>query len=318
MLKKTVSIVNHVKLLDFVQSLDKRSSDIKGRLGPTLKALWRSKSKRSNQVINKEIDFEKLRISFPQFKEVINYIQLQANVSRKYDRPFKLSPILLLGEAGLGKTLFASQCASLLELPYFELSLTTVTANFALSGTSLQWGEGSPGFIIKSLAESKKANPIILLDEIDKAGGDSRYSVISVFFSLLEYHTASRFKDEAIPLELDASNVIWIATANDASKINQPILSRMKVFNIKQPSAEEMPGVIDSIYTTLLKRHALETYLNPSLDKDLMQKFFEQTPREVTIALDEAMMKAFLDGRDNIIETDIIKPKQEVHRVGFL
>jgi ATP-dependent Lon protease len=304
--------------MDFVKSLDKRSSDIKGRLGPTLKSLWKSRSRRPNKVITKEIDFEKLRVSFPQFNEVINYIQLQADVSRTYDRPFKLSPMLLLGEAGLGKTLFASQCADFLKLPYFELSLTTVTANFALSGGSLQWGEGSPGFIIKSLAESKTANPIFLLDEIDKAGGDSRYSVISVFFSLLEYHTASRFKDEAIPLELDASNVIWIATANEASKISQPILSRMKVFHIKQPPPEEMPGVIDSIYSTLLKRLSLESYLSPKLDDTVMERLFHQTPREVTIALDEAMMKAFLDQRENVIVSDITQLKQEVHRVGFL
>jgi ATP-dependent Lon protease len=318
MLKKTVSIVNHAKLREYVESLEKRSADIKGRLAPTLKALWKSKSKKANQVIRKEIDFEKVRVAFPHFKEVINYIQLQANVSRKFGRPFKLSPMLFLGEAGLGKTLFASQLADLLKLPYFEMSLTTVTANFALSGTSLQWGEGSPGFIIKSLAESKTANPIILLDEIDKAGGSTQYSVISVFFSLLEYHTASRFKDEAIPLELDASNVNWVATANEVSRISQPILSRMKVFQIEQPPPQEMPGVIDSIYNALLKRHSLETYLSPKLDATVLEQLFHQTPRAVTIALDEAMMKAFLDGRENILETDITKPKQEVHRAGFL
>lgn len=316
MLKKTVSLVNHDKLVTYVKALDKRSSDVKSRLGPTLKGLWNDR--RPNRVIRDEIDFEKLRISFPQFNEVTNYLQLQVQVSKKFKRPFRLTPVLLLGDAGLGKTLFASEVAKLLKLPYFEMSLATVTANFALSGGSLQWGEGSPGFIIKSLSESKTANPIILLDEIDKAGGDSRYCVISVFFSLLEYHTASRFKDEAIPLELDASNVNWIATANEVSRISQPILSRMKVFHIKQPPPEEMPGVIASIYTTLLKRHSLESYLSPKLDDDVMKKLFYKTPREVTIALDEAMMKTFLDQRENVIESDITQRKQEVNRVGFL
>lgn len=316
MSKKTVSLVNHDKLVTYVKALDKRSSDIKSRLGPILKGLWNDR--RPNRVIRDEIDFEKLRISFPQFNEVTNYLQLQVQISQKFKRPFRLTPILLLGDAGLGKTLFASEVAKLLKLPYFELSLATVTANFALSGTSLQWGEGSPGFIIKSLSESKTANPIILIDEIDKAGGDSRYSVISAFYTLLEPHTANRFKDEAIPLELDASHVIWIATANESSRINAPILSRMKVSHIKQPLPSEMSGVIDSIYASLLKTHSLESFLNPFLEEEVKQELVYLSPREVRISLEEAMMKAFLDSRDRVIENDIPQLEREVHRVGFL
>lgn len=316
MSKKTVPIVNHNKLVELVKSHDRRASDIKSRLAPVLKGLW--KSRRPNKVISTEIDFEELRVSFPQFKEVINYIQLQANVSRKFNRPFKLSPILLLGDAGLGKTLFVSEAAKLLHLPYFEMSLATVTAGFALSGTSLQWGEGSPGFIIKALAESKTANPIILIDEIDKAGGDTRYSVISSFYTLLEPHTSSRFKDEAIPLELDASNVSWIATANESSSINGPILSRMKFFHIKQPLPTEMLGVIDSIYSMLLKHNSLESFLTASLEGEVKQHLAYLSPREVRLSLEEAMMKAFLDQRDRVCVDDLPSIKQEVQRVGFL
>lgn len=316
MSKKTVPIVNHDKLVEFVKSQEKRTSDIKSRLALALKGLW--KSRRPNKVISTEIDFDTLRASFPQFKEVINYIQLQVNVSWKFNRPFKLAPILLLGDAGLGKTLFASETAKLLKLPYFEMSLATVTAGFALSGTSLQWGEGSPGFIIKSLAASKTANPIILIDEIDKAAGDTRYSVISSFYTLLEPHTASRFKDEAIPLELDASNVIWIATANESITINGPILSRMKLFHIKQPLPTEMLGVIDSIYSMLLKHNSLESFLSASLEDEVKQQLAYLSPREVRLSLDEAMMKAFLDQRDWVCIDDLPKNNQEVSRVGFL
>lgn len=316
MSKKTVTIVTHDKLVEFVKSLDKRSSDIKSKLAPVLKGLW--KSKRPNKVIRNNIDFEALRISFPQFKQVIDYIQLQVNVSRKFNRPFKLSPILLLGDAGLGKTMFVSEVAKLLKLPYFEMSLATVTANFALSGGSLQWGEGSPGFIIKSLSESKTANPIILIDEIDKAGGDPRYSVISSFYSLLEPHTANRFKDEAIPLELDASNVSWIATANESTNINGPILSRMKYFQIKQPLPSEMLGVIDSIYSMLLKHNSLESFLSASLDDEVKQQLVYLSPREVRLSLDEAMMKALIDQRNCVCIDDLSGIKEEVRRVGFL
>lgn len=316
--KKTIQIVNHDKLVELVKSHDRTSSEIKSRLAPVLKGLWDSSSRRPNKVIRNEIDFQALRVSFPQFKGVIDYIQLQASVSKKFNRPFKLAPILLLGDAGLGKTMFVSEAARVLKLQYFELSLATATAGFALSGTSLQWGGGSPGFIIKSLAESKIANPIILVDEIDKAGGDTRYSVISSFYSLLEPHTATRFKDEAIPLELDASNVIWIATANESSTINGPILSRMKLFHIKQPLPTEMLGVIDSIYTMLLKHNSLESFLTAYLEDEVKQQLAYLSPREVRLSLDEAMMKAFLDQRDRVCVDDLPSIKQEVQRAGFL
>jgi len=226
MSEKIVSIVDHDRLVTVVESFKRKSGDVKGRVYEVLKNLW--DSDRPHPSITTEIDFELLKLTFPQFKDVIRYYQMQVAVSMKLKRPFHAVPILLLGDAGLGKTYFASELARLLQLPYFEISLATATANFAISGGNVQWSEGKPGFIIESLSQSKVANPIILIDELDKVDTGGKYDPMTPFYSLLEPHSAKRFRDEAIPVDVDASNIVWIATANEEIRIHAPILSRFK------------------------------------------------------------------------------------------
>jgi ATP-dependent Lon protease len=315
MSEKTINIVDHDKLVKVVNSFQSKSDELKGRVYEVLKNLWNSK--RPHSPIMNEIPFETLYPAFPQFKEVIRYYELQAAVSRKLKRPFHASPVLLLGDPGLGKTYFASELAGLLELPYFEISLATATANFAISGGSMQWGEGRPGMIIDAIAKSQVANPIILIDELDKAKGDERFSAISPFYSLLEPHSAKKYRDEAIAIDVDASHVIWIATANEEIRIHSPILSRFKRFDIKQPTPDEMLGVIDSIYAMLRKQNECEELLSPDLESGIKVQLANMSPRQVRISLNEAITSALLSDRSSLIPDDIPNKEEGDNRVGF-
>ena len=67
-------------------------------------------------------------------------------------------------------------------LPFFEISMNTASASFALTDGNLQWGDASVGFIAKSLSESSIGNPIIMIDEVDKAGGDSRFNPMNSLY----------------------------------------------------------------------------------------------------------------------------------------
>ena len=79
---------------------------------------------------------------------------------------------------------------------------------------------------------------LVVLDEVDKSGGDHRYDPMGALYTLLERDTAASFKDEFIDLDMDASHILWIATANDESAIPEPILNRMNVYEIERPDAE--------------------------------------------------------------------------------
>ncbi len=298
-----------------VKDLSKRSDEIKSRLATTLKHLWWPE--RPLAVISDLSCFSKLKERFPNFIEVINLLESNAIGLNRLGMPFEVSPILLLGDPGLGKTLFVSEFARLASIPFYELSLATISASFALTGGNIQWSEGSVGFIASSLAESKFANPVFLIDEIDKVSGSDRYKPLNAFYSLLESHTAKRFKDEALEIEINASRIIWIATANDIRHVPQPILSRMTVIDIRPPSADEMKLVVKSVYQRFRNSKPYGIFLSNELSDEAIDLFTSMSPREARIAIETAGLCAIRKNLTQIEPSDIPKFKRENSRVGF-
>jgi ATP-dependent Lon protease len=265
-----------------------------------------------------ETNFEQLRQGFPQFEEVIDFYENSIITLAKLNLPFEISPVLLQGEPGLGKTYFTSELAKLINLPFFEISLATTTSSFCLGGGGIQWAEGEPGFISKTLAESRVANPVVLIDEIDKSSQDSRFNPMSVFYGLLESHSAKRFRDEALEFNLDASKIIWIATGNYIYNIPAPIQSRMRVFTIKQPDKICMQPVVKSIYSNLINNKAYGKLLDESLGEDVIESLAIRSPRTIKLALEESAFKAIREQRSAIHIVDLPIFEKEKARVGFI
>ncbi len=105
-----------------------------------------------------------------------------------------------------------------------------------LSGSTPIWAEGKPGRIVELMAKTKVANPLIMIDEIDKASGDSRYSPFGPLYQLLEEETAKIFMDEGLEVATDCQFINWAATANDLDFIPEPILSRFAIFHVESPT----------------------------------------------------------------------------------
>jgi ATP-dependent Lon protease len=312
-----VVITDKEKLEKRVQELKRRDEGVKARMAPILKQLWNPERRLAMGADNAV--FDDLKVRFPNFGEVIEYWRLQASISKRLGTSFQSSPVLLGGDPGLGKTFFAFEAAKALGLHYGEVNMACVTASFVLSGGSLQWSEGSIGFIAKTIADSDIANPLILLDEIDKATGGYKYDALGPFYPLLEKHTAKRFKDEALDLELDTSNVNWIMTANNVSNIPAPILSRAKLFHIEQPTREQMPLVIRNIYAGILNTEAFGHLLNERLPDETIEVFEGMAPREVKRKLNEGCSKVFLQNRTTMMPADIETKKAKTEfKIGFL
>lgn len=308
-------IAKREQVVTRVKELSKRSDDVKSRLAVTLKKLWIPERPLAS-VTNLE-GFIELRSRFPNFSDMLDNFEANAIGLAKYGLPFESSPVLLYGEPGLGKTLFASELGKVLGLPYFEISMATMTASFALSGGNIQWSEGSVGFIANSLANSHVGNPIFLIDEIDKQSGDSRYSSISPFYSLLEQHSAKKFKDEALEIEMDASRIIWIATANNLDNIPEPILSRMRIFDIQRPTETQMREVVFSIYESFKRSKLFGHFFDKEIPEQTLNCLTRKNPRAVRIAIDEGCLKAIRDGRSTLLPKDLPVERKETYNVGF-
>ncbi|MDP3610202.1 MAG: AAA family ATPase [Methylophilus sp.] len=310
------NLVDHQQLVGRVEELKHRHEDIKSKVGFVLKQLW--DCERELRVIQDLSPFDSLKIRFPNFIEVIEYYEVHATALKNLNLPFETNPILLLGDPGLGKTFFVAELAKSLQLPLFEICMNITTASFAISGGSLQWGDGAVGFIAKSIAACPIGNPIFMIDEVDKSNNGNGYNPINPLYNLLETHSASKFKDEALELELDVSKVIWILTANQINNIPEPIISRMKVFQINRPGLNDMPNIVESIYSKIRKDKSFGNILSSSIDSSVINSLIGLSPREIKMTLENAVMSAVIHRRTNIINSDLdTMNRRKYHAIGF-
>ncbi|HNP05135.1 MAG TPA: AAA family ATPase, partial [Rhodocyclaceae bacterium] len=192
----------------------------------------------------------------PNFVAVIDELRKYVALAVAGNEPMSFTPILLLGEPGVGKTHFAKELARALGTGHEFISMSSLTAGWILSGASSQWNNAKPGKVAHTLVHGEFANPIVVLDEVDKAGGDSRYDPMGALYGLLEKETARHFKDEFVEIDMDASHILWVSTANDERSIPEPILNRMNVYEVPRPDR-------DGAYKSLVRRYHMKTRVDP-------------------------------------------------------
>lgn len=222
-----------------------------------------------------KIDLGELKEPFPNYTSFFEYIEDEVTISSKVQDKIQISPALLVGPPGIGKTFLLNKIAKILDLPSYFLNAGTLTSGFIINGLSSGWGTGQPGFVFKSLYESDFANPLCFLDEIDKFGHPDRSPVEPVLLSVLENHTAKEFVDEFWNFKMDASNINWIATANDVKKISEPLLSRFSLFEIPLPNYEERKIFTKSIINEIVENKGLS-----SLYKGVSDDFIAEIAKE--------------------------------------
>ena len=253
----------------------------------------------------------------PNFHAVIDDLRKYLALAVAGNEAVQFLPMLLLGEPGLGKTYFAKRLAQALATGYEFVSMSSLTAGWVLTGASAQWHNARPGKVAQTLIEGEYANPVVVLDEVDKAGGDARYDPMGALYGLLERDTALHFKDEFIDVDMDASHILWVATANDDCAIPEPILNRMSVYEIDRPDADGSRRIALAVYREILDAHRWAFPPEPSAG--VLDKLASIAPRDMRKLLLDAFGTAKLAGRDHLIAGDIDSRKLcgRRARVGF-
>ena len=256
--------------------------------------------------------------TLPNFTEALDDVRRHVALSQHSPDGLEVTPMLLLGPPGIGKTHFAKKLAELLGTGMSLLPMSSMTAGWLLSGASSQWRGAKPGKVFEALVDGQYANPVLVVDEIDKAGNDTQYDPLGALYSLLEHDTAHNFVDEFAEVAIDASQVIWITTANDERAIPEPILNRMNVFNIPAPTPEQARQIAGQLYASIRAEHGWGARFAPEPLADVLDVLAEQAPREMRRALMTGFGNARLDGRDAIRVDDLPRPPCSKSRMGFV
>lgn len=235
---------------------------------------------------------EKAKGQFENLITPISYLQKNLVLSAAMGaKSFRVRPILLLGDPGIGKTYLAMALAGSLGGSMEKVSAGG--AGFQLNGCQSTWTGAKHGQVFKALAEGSTTSPVFIVDEIDKMGADERYPILPVLLELLEPGTAAVFKDEFFEMDFDASRIIFILTANRLDNVPEALLSRMEIFDVQRPEPDQRLRIIEAE----LKELRAQTGKKIRFDKASSQKLADRTDidmRRTTSIVRDAFVEAIM------------------------
>jgi ATP-dependent Lon protease len=177
-----------------------------------------------------------------------------------------LRPLLIVGEPGGGKSRFARRLGESLGLNVWREDASRADGA-VFGGTDRRWYSAEPCHPFLAVAQRKTANPLVLIDEIEKAATRSDYGRLwDCLLGFLEPETNARYPDPALQTNLDLSKVSYIATANSLDPLPSPIRDRFRVVTFPKPLADDLDALLPAVIADLAQERGLDKRWVPPLD----------------------------------------------------
>ncbi|MGC8731766.1 MAG: AAA family ATPase [Halothiobacillaceae bacterium] len=202
-------------------------------------------------------------------RAVLETICAQTKVRTLGGKPLGFRPILLTGEPGNSKSWVCGQIAEVLGLPRFKIDMAGNGDQMLLVGSSPNWQNACPGRIAQFLAESEVANPIIVIEEVDKVLKDRDNGLQDVLLMLLEPENSQAFQDNFIVPPLNLSHVSFILTSNTTDGLGAPLLSRVEQIGIRRPNPEQLLAMARQLYSRIVQEMGVQAYFTAELPDSL-------------------------------------------------
>lgn len=264
-----------------------------------------SKQKLSIESVEKQLNEDHYSLEKPK-KRIVEFFAVKELLALrgKEEKDSKGTILCFYGPPGVGKTSLANSIAKAMGRPLVRLALGGLEDVNELRGHRRTYLGAMPGRITQGLIDAKEMDPVMVLDEIDKVGRSFRGDPTSVLLEILDPEQNKEFRDYYTNFNLDLSNIVFIATANDISQIPAPLRDRMEFIHISSYTPQEKEQIAKKyLIPQEMKKHGLKSYevnITPLALREIVEKYTRESGvrnlrRQIATIMRKVAQKVLID-----------------------